>query len=143
MDEATRLDSITEKIISAAIRVHQELGPGMLESAYEACFAFELRDRGLRVDRQVSLPLRYRGQVLDCGYRIDILVENCVIVEVKAVEKLERVHFAQLRSYLRQRPCKVGLLINFNARWLTREGLRRIVNGFPDQRNSASSAGSA
>ena len=110
----------------------------MLESAYEACLAFELTDRGLAVQRQVALPLTYRG------HRIDLLVENEVIVEVKSVERLDRVHHRQLRSYLQQRPCKVGLLINFNVTWLVRDGIKRIVNGFPDDiGRSASPACSA
>src|SRR5262245_19767825 len=105
----------------------------MLESAYEACLFFELVDRGWAVQRQVPLPLTYRGRVLDCGYRIDLLVEDSVIVEVKSIERFDRVHFAQLRSYLRLRRCKVGLLVNFNVKWLVRDGIRRMVNGFPDQ----------
>ena len=88
------LDSLTQTIISAAIAVHHELGPGMLESAYEACLAFELLDRRLFVERQKALPLIYRGQALDCGYRIDLMVEQLVIVEVKSIERFERVHAA-------------------------------------------------
>ena len=125
-------NSLTQTIISAAIAVHRELGPGMLESAYEACLAFELLDRGLFVERQKALPLVYRGQTLDCGYRIDLMVERLVIVEVKAVERFERVHSAQLLSYLRLSGCKVGLLLNFNVKWLVDDGIRRVVNGFPD-----------
>jgi GxxExxY protein len=103
----------------------------MLESAYETCLFFELTERGLRVDRQKPLPLVYRGRQLDCGYRLDLLVENSVIVEVKAIERLERVHSAQLLSYLRQLKLKLGLLINFNVRWL-QDGIKRVVNGFPE-----------
>ena len=125
------LNSLTDNIIAAAVAVHRELGPGMLESAYEACLAFELIDRGLGIERQVALPLVYRSHVLDCGYRVDLLVEKRVIVEVKAIERLERVHSAQVRSYLRLMRLKVGLLLNFNVPWL-QDGLRRIVNGFPD-----------
>ena len=144
MSDATRLNQITGQIIAAAVSVHRELGPGMLESAYEACLAFELTDRGLSVERQVALPLTYRGHVFDCGYRIDLIVENEVIVEVKSVEKLDRVHHKQLRSYLQQRPSKVGLLINFNVAWLIPDGVKRIVNRFPDTfQRSADSACSA
>ena len=126
------LNALTREIIAAALDVHRELGPGMLESAYDACFAFALLDRGLSVERQVALPLTYRGQVVDCGYRVDLWVEKAVVVEVKASEKLLPVHSAQLLSYLRLSGCKVGLLINFNVRWLTRDGIKRVVNGFPE-----------
>jgi GxxExxY protein len=104
----------------------------MLESAYDACLAFELLRLGLSVERQKAIPLAYRGQTLDCGYRLDLFVNGLVIVEVKAIERLERVHAAQVLSYLRLTGCKVGLLINFNVRWLIRNGVRRIVNGFPE-----------
>jgi GxxExxY protein len=127
-----RLNAITEQIIGAALGVHRELGPGVLESACEACLMFELLQRGLRVERQVTLPLVYRGQRLDAGYRIDLLVENEVIVEVKSVERLERVHATQLLCYLRLSSLRVGLLINFNVEWLVRDGIKRIVNGFPE-----------
>jgi GxxExxY protein len=126
------LNSLTHKIISAAIAVHHELGPGRLESAYEACLAFELLDRGLAIERQKALPLIYRGQTLDCGYRIDLLVDQLAIVEVKSIERFERVHAAQLLSYLRLSGCKVGLIINFNVKWLVEDGLKRVVNGFPE-----------
>jgi GxxExxY protein len=131
VSERDRLNNITERIIAGAIRVHTELGPGMLESAYEACLAFELTDQQLSFERQLGLPLVYRGQKLDCGYRIDLFVEDSVVVEVKAVERIERVHRMQVLSYLRQRDCKVGLLINFNVRRLV-DGITRIVNGFPE-----------
>ena len=127
-----RLNAVTERIIGAAIAVHRELGPGMLESAYEACLMFELLSRGLSVERQVGLPIVYRGQTLSCGYRIDLLVDDEVIVELKCVEKIERVHAAQLLSHLRLSKRTVGLLINFNVRWLALEGVQRVVNGFPD-----------
>jgi GxxExxY protein len=126
------LNTLTQTIISAAITVHHELGPGMLESAYEACLAFELLERRLFVERQRALPLTYRGQTLDCGYRIDLLIEGLVVVEVKSIERFERVHEAQLLSYLQLSGCKVGLLINFNVKWLVEGGIKRRVNGFPD-----------
>jgi GxxExxY protein len=125
------LNDLTREIIGAAISVHRELGPGMLESAYEACLAFELIDRGMFVERQKPLPLVYRGQTLDCGYRVDLLVDGLVVVEVKSIERFERVHAAQLLSYLRLSGSKVGLLINFNVKWIVRDGLKRVVNGFP------------
>jgi GxxExxY protein len=124
------VNEITGQIIGAAIAVHRELGPGMLESTYEACLTFELVERGLRFERQKALPVIYRGHRLDCGYRIDLLVENDVIVEVKSVERLERVHSAQLLSYLRLAKRRFGLLFNFNVIWLVDQGLKRIVNGF-------------
>ena len=131
MLEKDRLNALTEKIISAAT-VHHELGPGMLESAYEACLAYELIARELSVERQKSLPVVYRGQTLDCGDRLDLLVEGAVVVELKSVERFERVHAAQLLSHLRFSKCKVGLLINFNVKWLVQDGIKRVVNGFPE-----------
>ena len=129
--ESDRLNAITEKIIGAAIRVHKELGPGILESAYEACLTFELIDLGLAVERQKMFPITYRGRQLDRGYRIDLLVERSVLVEVKSIERLERVHNAQVLSYLRLLKRRVGLLINFNVPWL-QNGIKRIVNAFPE-----------
>ena len=99
----------------------------MLESAYEACLAFELADRGLSVERQKALPVIYRDVKLDCGYRLDLLVEEKVIIELKAIDRLLPIHSAQLLSYLKLSDCKVGLLINFNVRIL-KDGLRRIIN---------------
>ena len=125
---ADALDRLTDQIIGAAIEVNRELRPGMLESAYEACLAYELAGRGLMFERQRGLSLTYKGQVLDCGYRIHLLVERAVIVEVKSVERFDRVHFAQLRSYLQQSGCKVGLLLNFNVPHLE-QGIHRVVNG--------------
>jgi GxxExxY protein len=129
--ESERLNAITDKIIGAAIRVHKELGPGILESAYEACLTFELIDLGLAVERQKTLPITYRGRQLDHGYRIDLLVERSVLVEVKSIERLERVHSAQVLSYLRLLKLRIGLLINFNVPWL-QNGIKRIVNAFPE-----------
>jgi GxxExxY protein len=125
------LNVLTELIIGAAIDVHREIGPGLLENAYEACLAFELLRRNLNIERQKPLPICYQGQRLDCGYRIDLLVEAAVIVEIKSVEKLDRVHFAQMLSYLRFADCHVGLLVNFNVAWLSRDGIKRIVHDFP------------
>ena len=128
---AHRLNDITRQIIGAAIAVHRELGPGMLESAYEACLAYELIQRGFKVERQKELPLKYQDITLECGYRLDLLVEDSVIVEVKALEALHPVHEAQLLSYLRLSGCKVGLLINFNVKML-KTGIRRVVNRLPE-----------
>ena len=130
MTNKERLNRITEGIIGAAIEVHRDLGPGLLESAYETCLAFELVERCLKVEQQKPLPVVYREVKLDCGYRLDILVEEAVIVEVKAVDRLAPIHKAQLLSYLRLSGCKVGLLINFNVKVL-KDGIRRVVNDFP------------
>ncbi|MBN2563387.1 MAG: GxxExxY protein [Phycisphaerae bacterium] len=121
------VNAITEVIIGAAIAVHRALGPGLLESAYEACLAYELAERGVAIERQKGLPAKYRGVKVDCGYRIDLLVEGLVVVELKAVEKLDPIHEAQLLSYLRLSGCPVGLLINFNVKML-KKGIRRMVN---------------
>ncbi len=121
------LNGITQEIIGAAMAVHRELGPGLLESAYESCLAYELVERGLAIERQKGLPVRYKGILIDCGYRIDVLVEDLVVVELKAVEKLERIHEAQLLSYLRLSDRPLGLLINFNVP-LLKNGIRRLAN---------------
>jgi GxxExxY protein len=129
--ETPRENQITELIIGAAIEVHRALGPGLLESAYEECTWYEINQTGLRCRRQVPLPVVYKGVRLDCGYRIDLIVEDLVIVEFKTVENILPVHEAQLLSYLKLSGCSVGLLINFNAPVL-KDGLRRIVNKFQD-----------
>ena len=121
-------EAITRTIIGAALRVHSTLGPGLLESAYEACLAHELRTRQLRVAVQVPLPVLYDGIRIDVGYRLDLLVEDQVLVELKAVAKLLPIHHAQVLSYLRLGGYKVGLLINFHVPRLA-DGIRRIVNG--------------
>jgi len=131
VDRADRLNQITEQIIGAAIAVHAALGPGLLESAYEACLEYELVRVGLAVERQVPLPVVYRGVRLDCGYRLDLLVERSVVVEVKAVSELVPIHDAQVISYLRLSGCKIGLILNFNVLKL-RDGIRRLVNALPD-----------
>jgi GxxExxY protein len=118
---------VTEQVIGAAIRVHRALGPGLLESVYETCLAPELVNAGLRVERQVELPVEYDTIRLDCGFRIDLLVEDQVIVELKAVEKILPIHEAQLMTYLRLARKPVGLLINFNALRL-RDGILRRAN---------------
>jgi len=123
-----QFDDCTGEVISAAIAVHRELGPGLLESTYEACLFYELEQRGLKVEKQRELPVRYRGVHLDCGYRIDLLVEDSVIVELKSVDNLLPIHEAQLLSYLKLSGIKVGLLINFNVEIL-KNGVKRRVLG--------------
>lgn len=121
------INSITSSIIGAAVNVHRELGPGLLESTYEACLVHELAQEGIKVERQKALPVVYRGVRLDCGYRIDLLVQGQVVVEVKAVDRLKPIHRAQVLSYLKLSGCKVGLLINFNVKML-KDGVCRLVN---------------
>lgn len=124
-------NEITETIVGAAINVHRALGPGLLESAYEACLAFELSQLGLKVEQQKPLPVIYKSVHLDCGYRLDILVEESVIVELKSVDQLVPIHKAQLISYLKLSGLTVGLLINFNTKML-KDGIQRIVNNYPE-----------
>lgn len=119
-------DTLTELIIGAAIQVHRELGPGLLESAYETCLCHELSLLNLKVEKQKVIPIRYKGILLDAGYRLDLVVEGQVIVEIKAVSELLPVHEAQLLSYLKQVGGGRGLLINFNTR-LLKHGLRRFI----------------
>ena len=131
MGERERFDRLTDEIIGSAIEVHRSLGPGLLESAYETCLAYERGQRGINVERQKSLPVMYREVKLEAGYRLDLLVEGLVIVEVKAVERLLPIHDPQLISYLRLSGCSLGLLINFNVN-LLKQGIRRLVNNYPD-----------
>ena len=121
-------NDITRKIIGAAIEVHKKLGPGLLESAYEECLCCEMQLRRIEFKRQVPLSLNYKGVVLDCGYRLDLLVEDKVIVELKSIEGLEPIHEAQMLAYLKLRNAWLGLIINFNVIMLE-DGVRRLVNG--------------
>ena len=124
-------NELSRVIIGAAIEVHKTLGPGLLESAYETCLERELVIRGLKVKRQVGLPLVYKDISCDIGYRVDLLVENKVIIEIKSVEALNDVHIAQVLTYLRLSRCKLGLLINFNVKRL-KEGVKRLVNNLEE-----------
>ncbi|HTG67417.1 MAG TPA: GxxExxY protein [Flavobacterium sp.] len=121
-------NEISKIVFESALKVHKVLGPGLLESAYEECLFYELTKFNLKVEKQKALPLVYEEVKLDVGYRIDIIVEDKFIVEVKSVETLNDVHLAQLLTYLRLSDCKLGLLINFNVK-LLKEGVRRVVNG--------------
>lgn len=120
------LDRIAAEIVDAGFQVHKALGPGLLESAYEECVAHELRERGLDVRKQVPMPIAYRGVNLDAGYRIDLLVNSCVVVEVKAIETLLPIHQAQVMTYLRLSGCRLGFLMNFNVQ-MFKSGVRRVA----------------
>ena len=120
-------NQISEKIIGCAIQVHRELGPGLLESSYEECLHYELIQSGLLVEKQKPLPLVYKEVKLDCGYRVDLMIERKVIVEVKAVEALNDIHMSQVLTYLKLSKVRLGLLMNFNV-MLLKSGIKRIVN---------------
>ena len=121
---------LTERIIGAAIEVHRQLGAGLLESIYEECLCYELNQKGLRFQRQVHLPINYKGIKLESAYKMDLLVEDTVVVEIKATEGTLPIHAAQVLTYLKASQKRVGLRINFNVPVL-KHGLQRIVNGFP------------
>lgn len=121
-------DEISKIVFEAALKVHKALGPGLLESAYEECLFYELKKTNLKVEKQKALPLVYEEVKLEIGYRIDIIIEDKFIVEIKSVEALNDVHLAQLLTYLRLTDCKLGLLINFNVK-LLKNGVRRVING--------------
>ncbi len=120
------INEITHEILDAAFKVHSELGPGLLESSYKTCLAFELKEKGLKVEIEKPLPLIYKDIKLEYGYRIDILVENKVVVELKTVEAFTDVHIAQVLTYLKFSGCKVGLLINFYTKHL-KDGIKRLI----------------
>ena len=119
-------DQICTTLINAAFKVHTTLGPGLLESAYEKCLAFEARKQGLTILTQVPLPLQYDGTIIDCGYRLDLLAEEKVIVEVKSIEKFDTIHLAQILTYLKLSGCKIGYLLNFNVSGL-KNGIKRVI----------------
>ena len=126
------VNKLSSKIIGAAIEVHKKLGPGLLESTYEECLCFEMTLRGLSFKRQEPLPIEYKGTKLDCGYRLDIVVENKVIIELKACDKIEPIHRAQLLTYLKLSGLNLGLLLNFNTP-VMRDGIVRIVNELQEE----------
>jgi GxxExxY protein len=127
MDLPQDLTDLTQRIIAGMIRVHSSLGPGLLESIYRRCVAYELRGAGMKVDEERPIPLLYGEMKFDCAYRVDLIVNETVVIEIKSVEHLEPVHGAQLLTYLRLTDCPVGLLANFNTPVL-KSGLRRFVN---------------
>ena len=134
-----RINEVTDQIIGAAIKVHRHLGPGLFEQVYKVCLFRELQNRSLAVVKEVVLPALYEGELVDCGYRIDLLVEISVILELKSVEHLTELHRMQLLTYLRLARKQVGLLLNFNSLHL-RSGIVRVVNGYEGPALSASSS---
>lgn len=121
-------DEIAKIVYESALKVHKVLGPGLLESAYEECLYYELKMQSLKVEKQKALPLIYEEVKMDVGYRIDIIIEDKFIIEVKSVEALNEVHLAQILTYLKLTECKLGMLINFNVKQL-KNGVRRVING--------------
>lgn len=119
-------EKIFKKILDCCFRVHTELGPGLLESAYEACLLYELKEEGLDVKQQLAVPVIYKNVELDVGYRIDLLVNNEIIVELKSVDKMQAIHLAQILTYLKLSECKLGLLVNFNEKHL-KDGIKRVI----------------
>ena len=126
-----KINTITGKIVDRAYKLHSALGPGLLESVYERCLELDLREAGLKVQSQVGVPLRYKKLAFDTGYRLDLLVEDTVIIEVKSVEVLAPVHFSQLLTYMKLYGKPIGFLINFNSKSL-KDGLHRLVNNFKE-----------
>ncbi len=122
------VDDVGKVIVDSAIKVHKALGPGLLESAYQTCLAYEIVKRGLVVACEVTLPIRYENQIIENGYRIDMLVDNCVIVENKTVENISPIHEAQLLTYLKLKGCWLGYILNWNVTRM-KDGIKRMVNG--------------
>lgn len=120
------IEEVYKKILDSSFQVHNALGPGLLESAYEECLFYELSQIGLKVEKQKALPLVYKEVKLDVGYRIDLIVENSIVIEIKAVDSLCDIHLAQILTYLKLSSCKLGLLVNFNVRHL-KDGIKRVV----------------
>jgi GxxExxY protein len=130
-----RLNRLTEIIIGCAIRIHRALGPGLLESVYVACLVFELNAQGISVVVEEPIPVQYRGVRVPCGFKADLIVEGAVIVEVKAVERLAPIHQAKMITYLRLADCPLGLILNFNNT-VMKDGIKRVVNNFPESRGA-------
>jgi len=120
------LEEVFKKVLDSSFLIHSALGPGLLESAYEECLYYELIHLGLKVEKQKSLPLVYKEVKLEAGYRIDLIVENSIIIEIKAVDSLSDIHLAQILTYMKLSDCKLGLLINFNVRHL-KDGIKRVI----------------
>ncbi len=128
---AKKIDDVARIMVDAAIKVHRALGPGLLESAYQQCYVHELRLRGLKVVTEVMLPVLYEGLEIDAGYRIDMIVENMIVVENKAIERLLPIHEAQLLTYLKLSGHSLGFLLNWNVRFM-KHGIKRMVNNLPE-----------
>src|SRR5713101_1304078 len=133
---------LTQKVIGCAMKVHTSLGPGLLESAYQECLCFELLRARLYVEKQKRMPLVYSEVKLECGYRVDIMVERRLILEIKSVEAINDIHLAQVLTYLRLANCRLALLMNFNVLRL-RDGIRRVVNQYDDSASSAKASASS
>lgn len=130
--EAKRLNDLSERFIGAAIDVHRALGPGLLEGPDEECLCHDLKKREIKFERQKALALKYGDVTLPCAYRMDLVVEDSIVVEIKSIARWERVHEAQIISYLKLSGLRLGLVLNFNVKNLTREGVMRKVNDFPE-----------
>ena len=128
-EERMDVDLLVDEVLDGAFEVHRTLGPGLLESVYEMALMQELRSRGLKVRRQIPIPISYKGEKLDIGFRIDLLVEDCLLVELKSVEQIHIVHRRQVLTYLRVLDYRIGLLLNFGAAWM-KDGIVRIINGY-------------
>jgi GxxExxY protein len=125
------INALSREVIGAAMQVHRALGPGLLEGAYEACLAHDLASRELAFDRQLPIPLTYKGEVIEVGFRADFIVEKAILLELKSVERLQPIHTAQVLTYLKLTGLHLGLLINFNVKIL-QQGIRRVVLGLPE-----------
>ena len=126
MLEMEKLNKLSQIVIGEAIEVHKELGPGLLESAYQACLFYSLIEKGLKVEKEKPMPIKFKNVEIDCGYRIDLLVEGELVLELKSVEELNNIHFAQVMSYLKMNNFRLGLLLNFNVKYL-KQGIKRII----------------
>jgi len=120
------IEKIFKSVLDCSFRVHSALGPGLLESAYVECLSYELEQSGLKVEKQKPLPLIYKEVILEAGYRIDLLVENCIVLEIKSIEALADIHLVQILTYLKLSGCRLGLLANFNVEHL-KDGIRRVI----------------
>jgi len=135
---ADDIEAGAKDIVDAAIKVHKALGPGLLESAYQQCLAYELRQRGRKVQTELIVPIVYENQKIDAGYRLDMLVEDLIIVENKTVDALMPIHMAQLLTYLKLKDCKLGFLLNWNVK-LMKDGIKRVANGLAQPSTSVNS----
>jgi len=121
------IEDIGRKIVNAAIKVHRALGPGLLESTYQKCLSYELKQKGFKVDTEVLLPIQYENIKIDAGYRIDMIIDDCIIIENKTVNEFMPIHIAQLLTYLKMKDCRLGFLLNWNVT-LMKDGIKRVVN---------------